>query len=121
MRCLCFLFSHFFFSEVSPHRSLLPLVVLLLLPSFMLFKVLFAAAAVFAFFIDFSQTQWHISIDVVLFESASSFSFQIFVFSRVVNVVVFFTSHACWKVTVDFFELFPAASFTCALCAFDYS
>ena len=56
--------SLFFFSVVSPHISLIPLAILLLLPSFMLFSalvlpyfcfaVLFvAAAAVFAFFFDF--------------------------------------------------------------------
>ena len=65
---------------------MLPLAVLLLLPSFMLFSALLplsfffavlfvAVAAVFAFFFDFSQTQWHISIDVVLFASSFSFSF----------------------------------------------
>ena len=43
------------------------------------FAVLFAAA-VFVFFIEASQTQWHISIKIAMCESASSFSFQIFIF-----------------------------------------
>ena len=87
-----------------------------LLPlSFFFFVLFIAAAAVFAFFFGFlSDTVAHLSIDVVVFESSSSLSFQVFVFSCVVIVVVFFTSHACWKVTVNFLELVPAASFTCA-------
>ena len=32
------------------------------------------------FCLQFSQTQWHISIDVVVFESSSSSSFQVFIF-----------------------------------------
>ena len=114
----------FFFPVESPHKSLLPLSILLLLPSFILLNVLLplsflfvvlviAAAAVFAFFFRFSQTQCHISIDFAVFESSSSFSFQVFVF-LVLSSLLSFLSHACWKVTVNFFELIPAASFTCA-------
>ena len=112
-------------SVVPPHSSLLPLVILLLLPSIMMFDVMLslscfffavlfvAAAAIFALFIDFSQTQWHVSIDVVVLQSASSFFLSDPLFFHLVFFVVAFPSHACWKVTVNLFELLPAASFTC--------
>ena len=77
--------------------------------SFVLFIV---AAAVFAFFFRFSQTQWHISIDITVFESSSSFSFQVFVFSC---CCLFFSSLMLVRKSPSaFFELVPAASFTCA-------
>ena len=86
-----FPFQVFFFSIQSLHQSLLPLAILLLLPSFMLFDVLLCSvAAVFAFFFSFSQTQWHISIDVVVFESSSSISFQVFVLFELSSLLSFF-------------------------------
>ena len=51
--------------------------------------LLVAAAAVFTFFIVSSQTQWHVSIDVVVSESPSSFSFQVFVFLGVSSLLSF--------------------------------
>ena len=38
------------------------------------------------FFFSFSQTQWHISINIVVFESSSSTSFHVFVFSSCVVI-----------------------------------
>ena len=49
--------------------------------AFFFADIIVAAAAVFAYFIDLSQTLWHISINIALFESSSSSSFQVFVFS----------------------------------------
>ena len=105
--------------------SLLPLTILLLLPSFILFSVLLpfsfffvvlfiAAAAVFDLSFSFSQTQWHISIDVVVFESSSSFFLS--------GLRFFLCCHRCCllcllhvgKSPSTFFEFVPAASFTCA-------
>ena len=128
VRSLLFAFacSWFFFPVVLPHKSLLPLLILLPL-SFLhavrnaasarhsFFAVLFAAAAVFVFFIETSQTQWHVSINIAMFESASSFSFQIFISSRFV-FIVFLASCMLGK-SVNLFELLPA-SFTRAICRF---
>ena len=115
--------SWFFFSLVLPHRFasachfasaiILHVVRNAASAHHSFFVVLFAAAA-FVFFIEASQTQWHVSINIAMFGSASSLSIQIFVFSRVVFIVVVFTPHARWKVSVNLFELLPAASFTCA-------
>ena len=116
-------FLGFFFSMVLPYISLLPLVILLLLSFFLLFETLLPLtvlsllsllllAAVFVFFIEASQTQWYVSINIANIESASTFSFQIHISSRFVFIVVF-TSHACPKVSVNLFEPLPAASFTC--------
>ena len=48
----------------------------------LVFVVFFAAAAVFVFFIEASHAQWHVSVNIAKFESVSSFSFQIFISSR---------------------------------------
>ena len=73
-----------------------------------------AAAAVFVFFFSFSLTQWHISTDVVVFECSSSFSFQVFVFSCVVSFLSLLCLMHVGKSPSTFFELVPAAYFTCA-------
>ena len=119
-----FSLSWFSLSVVSPHKSLHPLVILLLRPSFMLFETLlplvifsllfFLLLLPFVFFIEALQTQWHVSINIAMFESASSFSFQILISTQFVFFVVVFSPHACWKVSVKLLELSPAASFTCA-------
>ena len=122
MRCPCFLFSHFLYFSFQLYRRTDLCFRLSFCfcfrPSRLFLAVFFAAAAaaVFAFFIDFSQTWWHVSIDVEMFESASPFPFRSS-FLLVMLSLLFFGSHACWKVTVNFFELFPAASFTCACVA----
>ena len=76
----------FFFFVALPHGSLLPLVIFasaVFLPAaritasahHLVVVVFFAAAAVFVFFIDASHTQWHVTVTIAKFESASSFSF----------------------------------------------
>ena len=118
-------FSWFFFQVVSPHKSLLPLVILLLFSSFMLFDMLLPLTIRFSLFflllllslLSSSKFRKHSGTSPSPLQCLSLhplFSFQILIFFCVVIVVVFFTSYACWKVTVNFFELFPAASFTCA-------
>ena len=69
----------------------------------------------FAFFFRFSQTQWHISIDVVVFESSSSSPFQVFVFFLCCHRgCLFLCLIHDGKSPSTFFELVPADSFTCA-------
>ena len=117
-------FSLFSFKVLLPHRSLLPLAVLFL-SSLLLLLLLF-----FVFFIKASHTQWHVTVDVSKFESASSSSFRVFVSFRFIFIVSAFTSHAKWKVAVCVFELLSATSFTFLLvvsliffvfqCRYDY-
>ena len=47
---------------------------------------------------SFSQTQWHIFINIVVFESSSSSSFQVFVISCVVIVAVLFLKKSLMQV-----------------------
>ena len=113
---LFFPLSLFSFIVFLPHRFLLPLAVLLLLSSFLLLEsllpltVLFlsffaaAGAAVFVFFIKAYHTEWHVIVNVSKFESDSSSSFRIFVFTQFCFIVTAFTSRAKWKVAVCVFE-----------------
>ena len=94
-----FSLSWFFCSVFLPHESLLPLGILLLLSLIVLFKtaafarhpffvILLAAAAAFVLFVEASQTQWQVSINIAMFGSASCFSFQNFISSHFVFFVV---------------------------------
>ena len=107
--------SWFFFSIVSPHRSLLPLVILLLLPSFVLFDVLrpltIHSLQLFLLLLPslFSSSKFLkrsgaspsklscLSLPPPLPFRSSFLLVLLFV------AVVVFTSHACWKVTVNVF------------------
>ena len=61
-------FSLFLFLAVTPHKSLLPLIILLLLSFSLSLLLLLPLLLLFSF----SQTLWHVSVDIVVFESSSS-------------------------------------------------
>ena len=119
-----FVFPLSLFSSIVflPHRSLLPPVVLLLLSSFLLLESLLPLTVLFLSFLlllvllcvffKASHTEWHVIVNVSKFESASSSSFRIFVFTQFCFIVTAFTSRAKWKVAVCVFEPLSAATFT---------
>ena len=115
--------SWFFISAVLSHRSLLPLVILLLLSFFLLSEALLPLTilSLMSFLLllllfSSSMLRVHNGTSPSTLQSLSlppPFSFQILISSRFVFIVVVFTHHACWKISVNLSELLPAASFTC--------
>ena len=118
-----FPFSWFFFSVVLPHKSLLPLVILPLLSFFMLFETLLPLIILSLLFF--------LLLLLSLFSSSKlrkdggtspstlqclslplPFPFRSSFLLVLSSLFVVFSPHACWKVSINLFELLPAASFT---------
>ena len=115
---LAFPFSWFFCPIALPRESLPPLSFFMLFETLLpltILSLLFFLLLLLSLFSSSKLRKHSVTSPSTLqcFESASSFSFQIFISSRFVFVVVS-SHHACWKVSVNLFELLSAAPFTCA-------
>ena len=121
-----FPFSLFVFTVVLPHKSLLALVIFhavreMLLPLTIL-SLLFYLLLLLSLFSS-SKLRKHNGTSpstTQCLSLPSPFPFRSSFLLVLFFIVVVFTPHACWKVSVNLFELLLAASFNLYLCRFLY-